>query len=210
MRPPETNEVIADVDPATASWRRGGVASTPARSCQPSSMLLAVAVVLAISMVGMAGAMRRPAPAAALALLGGVATGAVEFFIARADGPRNVAHDVAIWAAAGLVAFGVAGLAFRPAASRRSLMRAGLAFAAAGVILAPILAAALLAACPLYTTDPHSYCWYSVDVLGGWVAGVVILEVGCAFATAALLWISSLRAPHPRPDVTPCEATVRG
>ena len=55
---------------------------------------------------------------------------------------------------------------------------------------------ALQTACPLYVMGKQSsYCnFMGVDVLGGWVSGVVFLFVIGAVWLAIVLWISSWQA----------------
>ena len=154
-------------------------------------MLIGIAIVLVAASLAGALFLLSRAPAASLALVGGVAGGLCGFYFSSRHDPRSVPADVAVWATCGLVALGLIGLLVTPRGQARFLRRA-----AAGVILiAPLaaasLAAVLVQACPLYVTDHARFCFHEIDVLGGWISQVVVLFILDAAALAILLLVSA-------------------
>jgi hypothetical protein len=135
---------------------------------------------------------RRAAPAASLALLGGIAGGPVGFLLGASNGPRYAPAAAAVGASVGLVALGILGLIItssRSDGARRR--RSAFCLVSGGLVSALLLAVLLLMACPLYVTHA-GYCSYGgVDVLGGWVSGVVVLYVFDLLALAGFILMSS-------------------
>jgi hypothetical protein len=134
---------------------------------------------------------RSRAPAVTIGLLGSIVGGFVGFLAGASNGPRNAPAAAAVGATASLVVVGVVGLlATRRRATTRVLHRAAICVVAGGLVCTGILTLALLDACPLYITYA-GYCSYGgVDVLGGWVSGVVALFGFDAIVVAGLLLAS--------------------
>jgi hypothetical protein len=131
------------------------------------------------------------APAVSLALLGGLGGGFCGFFFSTRHDPKNVPADVAVWATCGLVALGLVGLLLRPRGPARLLRRAAVGVLAIGPVAAATLAFLLVSACPLYVTRHAGFCYYDIDVLGGWVSKVIVLFILDVFALAVLLSVSA-------------------
>jgi len=157
--------------------------------------LAAIAAALVGASVAGAIVSRRRAPAVTLGLVGGLLAAAVGFMAAGSDGPHGVPQEVGIWASCGLAVFGLLGLVLFPGRPpARTLWRATLIVA----LIAPIAAAALRfavgAACPLYVTRGAGYCFYDVDLLGGWAAAVTVMLAGDLLGIAFLLGVSAWQA----------------
>lgn len=154
-------------------------------------MLLGIAIVLVAASLAGALLLMSRAPAVGLALVGGVAGGLSGFYFSSRHDPKGVPADVAVWATCGLVALGLIGLLVTPRGPARFLRRT----AAAVVLVAPLAAASLTAvlveACPLYVSDHAGFCFYEIDVLGGWMSQVVVLFILDAAALAVLLLVSA-------------------
>jgi hypothetical protein len=179
-------------------------------------MLLLVISVLTIAIAASWWFATR-APAVSLALVGAVAA-AVGAFVVRGGnalhdgfvvgrrvGPAGVPAAVAVCASIALIALALVGaFVVRPVMPRPWLQDAALAVAGLTPVVAAILAVGLVSACPLYVTgrDAGACSYGQVDVLGGWVSGVVVLAVLDGFALAASLGISSRRV-RSRWDATP-------
>lgn len=162
------------------------------------------AIAAGLVTAGAAGAVgsRRRAPAVTLGLAGGMFAGVIGFLVAGSDGPRNVPQEVGIWASLGLAAFGLLGLlvfAGRPGA--RPLWRATWIVVLAAPLAAAALRFAVGAVCPLYVTRGAGYCYYDVDLLGGWAAAVTVMLAGDLLGIAFLLGVSALRARHAGRDL---------
>jgi hypothetical protein len=158
-------------------------------------MLLPVTLTLAVAALIGAFVCLFRAPAVSLALLGGLAGGGVGFRWAAADGPKEVPFDTAVPATVALVVLGLVGLVLtrgRPPA--RALRRSALWVLVATPLAGAALTFALQGACPLYVTRHAGYCFYSADVLGGWVTGVVFLFVVDLLFVAGILYLSSVQA----------------
>lgn len=135
---------------------------------------------------------KRHAPAVTAGLIGGLIAGTIGFFVEVADGPHYAPQTVAVWASAGLAVCGLTGLFVLHASEPgERLFVAALLVA----VLAPFVGAAALLllqeACPLYVRG-RSYCFYDIDVLGGWSAGVATLIgldlLGIAFLLVVSAW----------------------
>jgi hypothetical protein len=118
------------------------------------------------------------------------------FLIENADGPSEVPVSTTLSASIGLVVCGVIGLlTTRARPSPQPLRRA----AALELVTAPFSAAALTVclrfACPLYVNGPEAGCDFrEVDVLGGWISGVVAAFAFDTIYLAAVLFVSALQA----------------
>jgi hypothetical protein len=154
-------------------------------------MLLGIAIVLVAASLAGALLLGARAPAVSLALIGGMAGGLCGFYFGSRHGPKGVPADIAVWATCGLVALGLIGLLVTPHGPARFLRRAAVGVVLTAPLAAASLAAALLYACPLYVTDHAGFCFHEFDVLGGWIAGVVVLFVLDAAALTVLLLVSA-------------------
>jgi hypothetical protein len=161
------------------------------------SLLVAIFTVWAVtSLIAGVGFVRR-APAMSLALLGSVCGAVVGFFLGNADGPAGVPRYAAMGASVGAVACGLLGLVTtyaRPPS--RPLCRAGVVVLIAAPFAAAALTLLLQRACPLYVSGTDAgFCSYEdVDVLGGWVSGVVVAFLFDAMFVAGLLLLSARQA----------------
>jgi uncharacterized membrane protein YjfL (UPF0719 family) len=157
--------------------------------------LLAIALgILAVSFGG-AWLCRRRAPAVTLGLAGGALVGLVGFVASSADGPRGVPQDVGVWASLGLAVFGLLGLVFLPSRPpSTALWRATIAVAIAAPFVGVASGFLMTSACPLYVTRGAGYCFYDVDLLGGWASAVAVMIGGDLLGIAFLLGISAWQA----------------
>jgi hypothetical protein len=158
-------------------------------------MLLGIAIVLVAASLAGALLLGARAPAVSLALIGGMAGGLCGFYFGSRHGPKGVPADIAVWATCGLVALGLIGLLVTPHGPARFLRRAAVGVVLTAPLAAASLAAALLYACPLYVTDHAGFSFHEFDVLGGWIAGVVVLFVLEAAALTVLLLVSATPIP---------------
>jgi hypothetical protein len=157
---------------------------------------------LAVIAVGLAGASvagavvsRRRAPAVTLGLVGGLLASVVGFAVAASDGRHGVPQEVGIWTSCGLAVFGLLGLIVLPGRPpARPLWRATLTVALIAPFAAATLRFAVGAACPLYVTRGAGYCFYDVDLLGGWAAAVTVMLAGDLLGIAFLLGVSAWQA----------------
>jgi hypothetical protein len=159
-------------------------------------LLMPIFVAWAILCVGVGSAFLRRAPAVSLAVCGSMLGAFAGFLIGNADGPAEVPAYTAMGASVGLLANGVLGLFFTSArAPSQPLRRAALLV----LIVSPFAAVALTLlielACPLYVSGKRSgFCNYQgVDVLGGWVSGVVVAFLFDAWFVGGLLLMSARR-----------------
>ncbi|MEO8476768.1 MAG: hypothetical protein ABI572_06915 [Actinomycetota bacterium] len=134
----------------------------------------------------------RSAPAVTVALVVGLAAAVVTYVVVRADGPRGVPAAAAEGFSVGIVVGGLLGLALtrRRARGTWPMRRDALWL----LVATPFAAAALLLsvqeACPLYVTRGAGLCYYDVDLMGGWAAGVAFLFVVDMGILAGLLWLA--------------------
>jgi hypothetical protein len=155
--------------------------------------------VIAIALVGasIAGAVvsRHRAPAVTLGLVGALIAAVVGFAVAGTTGPHGVPQAVGIWASLGLAIFGLFGLlVLRGRPPARQLWRATVTVALIAPFAAATLRLAVGAACPLYVTKGAGYCFYDVDLLGGWAAAVTVMLAGDLLGIAFLLGVSAWQA----------------
>lgn len=150
-----------------------------------------LAMILAATVVGVAVLAIRTAPAVTVALLSGLVGAVASYRVAALDGPEGVPEDVALWFSFGLLVGAIFGSAV---ARRRKPGTRPMARWAVGVLsLAPLacvaLTLALQEACPLYVN--LGLCdFHGVDVLGGWITGVVFFFAIDLLVIVALLWFS--------------------
>lgn len=161
------------------------------------SLLVQIFVAWALVCVGVGAAFRRRAPAVSLAVFGSVLGAIAGFLVGNADGPAEVPAYTAVGASAGLFASGLLGLLVTSAPPpSRSLRRAATLVFIAATPAAGVLAVLVRFACPLYVTGRRAgFCNYQqVDLLGGWVSGVIVAFVFDAAFVAALLLVSARQA----------------
>jgi len=157
--------------------------------------LLAIAVGLLAVSLSAAWLCRRHAPAVTLGLVGGALVGLVGFVASSADGPRGVPQEVGIWASLGLAVFGLLGLVILPGRPPSStLWRATAAVAIAAPLVGVGGGFLMTAACPLYVTRGAGYCFYDVDLLGGWASAVGTMIGGDLLGIAFLFGVSAWQA----------------
>jgi heme/copper-type cytochrome/quinol oxidase subunit 2 len=119
------------------------------------------------------------------------------FLVGNADGPAEVPAYTAVGASVALFANGSLGmLATSARPPSEPLRRAGWVVLMAAPIVAGVLTALLLEACPLYVTGRRTgFCNYQqVDLLGGWVSGVIVVSLLDTWFVAGLLLMSAWQA----------------
>lgn len=162
----------------------------------PTSLELIFIVWAAICVAVGAASVRR-APAVSLALYGSVLGAIGGFLVGNADGPAEVPSYTAVGASLGLVANGVLGMVATTARPPSALLRrVGWGSLVAGPFLAALLTMLLQVACPLYVSGRRAgFCDYEgVDVLGGWVSGVIVAFLLDTWFVAGLLLLSARQA----------------
>ena len=163
------------------------------------SLLGVTFAVWALACGCIAGAFVRRAPAVSAALIAAVLGAVAGFFVGNADGPAEVPAYTAVGASIGLFVGGLVGLLTTRAKPPSKLLTRG---ALVVLLMAPFAAAALTAllqvACPLYVTGKRAgFCTYQgVDLLGGWVSGVIIAFIADALFVAVVFAFSALQARH--------------
>jgi hypothetical protein len=180
-----------------------------------STLLVPIFVAWAVSCGAVGVVFFRRAPAVSLALFGSVVGAVAGFLFGNADGPAEVPAHTAVGASVVLVANGLLGLLFtssRPPS--RTLRRAGLLVVLAAPIAAAVLTLLLQVACPLYVHGKRSgFCNYQgVDLMGGWVSGVIVAFVFDALFVAGLLLVSAwgVRRSEARTIETPVSPAQLG
>jgi hypothetical protein len=159
-----------------------------------TGLLVAIFTVWASACVAIGMAYARRAPAVTLGLSGSVLGAIAGFLVGNADGPAEVPAYTAVGASIGLFAFGVLGLLTAPANGlARSRRRAALVVLTVAPFAAAGLTVLLQLACPLYIWGKAAgFCNYQgVDLLGGWVSGVIVAFLVDAVFVAGLLLVSS-------------------
>jgi uncharacterized membrane protein YeaQ/YmgE (transglycosylase-associated protein family) len=165
-------------------------------------MLAAIFVSWAAGCLLLGAVFVRRAPAITVALIGSV-VGALAVFVLKSESPSGVPFACAMGATAGLVFGGLPGSLFVPRpAQARHLRWVALAVIVAAPFLGAALTLLLQRACPLYMNGPGSgYCNYGhLDLLGGWITGVVAVFILDAVIVAGLLLMSAIEVEHGRPD----------
>lgn len=166
------------------------------------SLLVPIFIAWAVLCAGVGAASLRRAPAVSLALCGSMLGAAIGFLIGNADGPAEVPAYTAMGASVGLLASGVLGLRFTSArAPSRALRRAALLMLIAAPFAAGALTLLIELACPLYVSGRRAgFCTYQgVDVLGGWVSGVVVAFLFDAAFVVGLLLVSARQGQRSSP-----------
>jgi hypothetical protein len=170
-----------------------------------TGLLVATFAVWALTCVATGAAYARRAPAVTLGLSGSVLGAIAGFLVGNADGPAEVPAYTAVGASIGLFAFGVLGLLTAPPnGPSRSLRRAALVVLAVAPFAAAGLTVLLQLACPLYIWGKAAgFCNYQgVDVLGGWVSGVIVAFLVDAVFVAGVLLISSWQTDRQSDEVS--------
>jgi hypothetical protein len=151
----------------------------------------------AIMSVAVGAVFLRRAPAVSLALFGSLLGAVAGFLVGNADGPAEVPAYTAVGASVGLFSNGVMGMlttVARPPS--RPLRRATLLVLIAAPLTAGVLTLLVRLACPLYVSGRGSgFCNYQgIDLLGGWVSGVIVAFLFDAVFVAGLLLLSARQA----------------
>jgi len=161
--------------------------------------LVAIFAFWAAACIGLAWIFIRRAPAVSVSLMGSIVGAIAGFLIGNSDGPAEVPAYTAVGASVGLFVLGVLALPMTPSRGpSRSLRHAAWLV----LLVAPFAAAALTfllqGACPLYISGEGSgFCNYQgVDVLGGWVSGVIFAFLVDAVFVAVSLFVCSWKAMH--------------
>ncbi len=150
--------------------------------------------------------MRRNAPAVGIAMIGSVIGAVVGFFVGNADGPAEVPAYTAVGASVGLMASGVIGsLIVRGNPPPRVARRAALLALVVTPFAATGLTFLLQGACPLYVRGKASgFCnFQGMDLLGGWISGVIVAFVVDALFVVGLLLVAAWQARDDPAQVPP-------
>jgi hypothetical protein len=161
------------------------------------SLLVTIFGGWAVSAVAVGVVFLRRAPAVSLALFGSLLGAVAGFLVGNADGPAEVPAYTALGASVGLFANGVMGLLSTTASPpSRPLRRAALLVLIAVPFAAAALTLLVQLACPLYVSGKGSgFCNYQgIDLMGGWVSGVVVAFLIDAVFVAGLLLLSARQA----------------
>jgi hypothetical protein len=129
-----------------------------------------------------------------LAFFGSLLGAIAGFLVGNADGPAEVPAYTAVGASVGLILNGVMGMLTTTARlSSGSLRRAALLVLIAAPLTAGALTRLVQLACPLYVSGKGSgFCNYQgIDVLGGWVSGVIVAFLFDAVFVAGLFLLSA-------------------
>jgi hypothetical protein len=160
-------------------------------------LLLPIFIVWAVTCVAIGAVSLRRAPALSAAVFGSVLGAFAGFLIGDADGPAEVPAYTATGASIGLLASGAIGSLIASARPpSRPLRRAALY----ALVVAPLAGGALTVllqlACPLYVTGRKSgFCDnQDMDLLGGWVSGVVLAFLLDALFMVGLLLVCAWQA----------------
>ena len=160
-------------------------------------MLVAIFVAWATACAAVGTAVLRRAPAVSLAVFGSVLGAVGGFLVGNADGPAEVPAYTAVGASVGLFVNGGLGVLATTARPPSQLLRraAGVALIG-GPIAAVVLTVLLQKACPLYVSGREAgFCNYQqIDLLGGWVSGVIVAFVVDAWFVAGLFAVSARQA----------------
>jgi len=160
-------------------------------------LLVMIFTIWAVTCAAVGVAFLRRAPAVSMAVFGSVLGAIAGFLVGNADGPAEVPAYTTVGASIGLFANGVLGLFATTARPPSQLLRrAGWAVLIASPLLAVVLTTLLQAACPLYVSGKESgFCNYQgVDLMGGWLSGVIVAFVVDAWFVAGLFAVSARQA----------------
>ena len=161
------------------------------------TLLVQIFIIWAVTCAAVGAAFLRRAPAVSLAVFGSVLGAIGGFLVGNADGPAEVPAYTAVGASVGLFANGGLGmLATTARPPSEPLRRAAWVMLIAGLLVAGVLTMLLQVACPLYVTGRRTgFCNYQeVDVLGGWVSGVIVAFLLDTWFVAGLLLVSARQA----------------
>jgi hypothetical protein len=161
------------------------------------SLLVVIFSAWAAASVAVGAVFRRRAPAVSLALFGSLLGAVAGFLVGNADGPAEVPAYTAVGASVGLFSNGVMGMlttSARPPSG--PLRRAALLVLIALPFAAGALTLLVRLACPLYVSGKGSgFCNYQgIDLLGGWVSGVIVAFLFDAVFVAGLFVLSARQA----------------
>jgi hypothetical protein len=123
----------------------------------------------------------------------------VGFFVGNADGPAEVPAYTAVGGSVGLFVGGAVGLlTTRAKPPSKLLARAAVVVLLVAPFAATALTTLLQVACPLYVTGKRAgMCTYQgVDVLGGWVSGVIVAFIADALFVSIVFAFSAVQARH--------------
>jgi hypothetical protein len=161
------------------------------------TLLVPIFIVWVVTCAGVGAAFLRRAPAVSLAVFGGILGAVGGFLVGNADGPAEVPAYMAVGASVGLFANGGLGmLATNARPPSAPLRQAAWVTLIAGPLVAGVLTMLMQVACPLYVTGKRSgFCNYQeVDVLGGWLSGVIVAFLLDAWFVTGLLLVSARQA----------------
>lgn len=175
-----------------------------ALSVARQSLLVPIFGVWAVASVAVGAVFLRRAPAVSLALFGSLIGAVAGFLVGNADGPAEVPAYTAVGASLGLFSNGVIGMlttSARPPSG--PFRRAALMVLIAAPFAAGALTLLVLLACPLYVSGKASgFCNYQgIDLLGGWVSGVIVAFLFDDVFVAGLLQLSARQARRSECDV---------
>jgi hypothetical protein len=162
-----------------------------------TTLLAPIFIVWAVTSAAVGAAFLRRAPAVSLALFGSVLGAITGFLVGNANGPAEVPAYTAVGASVGLFANGGLGmLATTARPPSEPLRRAAWVMLIAGPLAAGVLTILLQVACPLYVTGRRTgFCNYQqVDVLGGWLSGVIVAFLVDTWFVASLLLLAAWQA----------------
>lgn len=169
------------------------------------SLLVPIFGVWAVTSVAVGAVFLRRAPALSLALFGSLIGAVAGFLVGNADGPAEVPAYTVVGASVGLVSNGVMGMLTTSAHSPSGpLRRAALLVLIAIPFTAAALTVLVLLACPLYVSGKGSgFCNYQgIDLMGGWVSGVIVAFLFDGVFVAGLLLLSARQARRSESAVT--------
>jgi len=160
-------------------------------------LLVTIFIAWAVTCGAIGAAFLRRAPAVSLAMFGSILGAIAGFLVGNADGPTEVPAYTTVGASIGLFANGVVGLLATTARPPSQLLRrAGWVVLLTSPLLAWVLTTLLQTACPLYVSGRRAgFCDYQgVDLMGGWLSGVIVAFVVDAWFVAGLFAVSAKQA----------------
>ena len=171
-----------------------------------TTLLAPTFIVWAVTCAAGGAAFLRRATAVSLALFGSVLGAIAGFLVGNADGPADVPAYTAVGASVGLFANGGLGmLATTARPPSAPLRRAAWVMLIAGPLAAGVLTILLQVTCPLYVTGRRTgFCNYQqVDVLGGWLSGVIVAFLVDTWFVASLLLLAAGQAQRSKDALDP-------
>ena len=169
------------------------------------SLLVFIFSVWVVTSVAVGAAFLRRAPAVSVAVFGSLLGAVAGFLVGNADGPAEVPAYTVVGASVGLLSNGVMGMLVTSARPpSRSLRRAGLLVLIAVPFAAGVLTLLIRFACPLYVSGKGSgFCnFQGIDVMGGWLSGVIAAFLFDGVFVAGLLLLSARQARRSESAVT--------